>query len=303
MSEKLKALVNSIFVQLNRYERQQEDFSADTFMRDCEMYFTELDRLDLSGSDGTVIDEHLKQRINTVPRNSQPVTLVMSNLLALYFWYVRRPPQQCQNAFLAAKKLRGITDDSQFVEQAMAPLIFGGKIRGFGKREREFRSMLLHRTAQIAANFRETDQVNASATRIVRTDAWQKKMLHVAALNQKGRKEEIKSFAPSDELRSISDKNEFAAWYLRVNEIYQGENAFLRWLKGFFGTLFSSIFSIFNWRFVVHMLRDRWPVYIVYIVLCAAFLYGAFNIRKPWEKVHRNRVTELLGGTSGEVKP
>ena len=303
MSEKLKALINSIFVQLNRYERQQEDFSADTFMRDCDMYFKELDRLDLSGNDGMVIDEHLKQRINTVPRNSQPVTLVMSNLLALYFCYVRRPPQQCQNAFLAAKKLRGITDDSQFVEQAMAPLIFGGKIRGFGKRERDFRTMLLHRTAQIAANFRETDQVNASATRIVRTDAWQKKMLHIAALNQKGRKEEIKSFAPSDELRSISANNEFAAWYLRVNEIFQGENAFLRWLKGFFGTLFASIFSIFNWRFVVHMLRDRWPVYIVYVVLCAAFIYGALNIRKPWEKVHRSKVTELLGGTTGEAKP
>ena len=34
--------------------------------------------------------------------------------------------------------------------------------------------MLLHRTAQIAANFRETDQVSASATRIVRTDTWQR---------------------------------------------------------------------------------------------------------------------------------
>ncbi len=63
MSEKLKALINSIFVQLNRYDRQQEDFSADTFLRDCESYFSELDRLDLSGGDGMVIDEHLKQRI------------------------------------------------------------------------------------------------------------------------------------------------------------------------------------------------------------------------------------------------
>ncbi len=303
MSEKLKALINSIFVQLNRYDRQQEDFSADTFLRDCESYFTELDRLDLSGGDGMVIDEHLKQRINTVPRNSQPVTLVISNLMALYFWYVRRPPQQCQNAFLAAKKLRGITDDSQFVEQAMAPLIFGAKIRGFGKRERDFRTMLLHRTAQIAANFRETDQVSASATRIVRTDTWQKKMLHVASLNQKGRKEEIKSFAPTDELRSISSHNEFAAWYLRVNEIYKGENAFLRWLKGFFGTLFATIFSVFNWRFVVHMFRDRWPVYIVYVVLCVVFIYGALNIRKPWEKVHKARAVELLGGKTDEVKP
>ena len=27
MSEKLKALINSVFVQLNRYEKQQPDFS------------------------------------------------------------------------------------------------------------------------------------------------------------------------------------------------------------------------------------------------------------------------------------
>lgn len=294
MSEKIKALINSLFVQLNRLERQQEDFSADTFLRDLEFYFTELDRLDLSGGDGMVVDEHLKQRINTVPRNSQPVILVVSNLMALYFWYVRRPPQQCQNAFLAAKKLRGITDDSQFVEQSIAPLVFGSKIRGLGKRERDFRTLLLHRTAQIAANFRESDQVNISATRIVRSDSWQKKMLHIAALNMKGRKEEIKSFAPTDELRTISNHNEFASWYLRTNEIYKGESAILRWFKSFFGTLFSTIFSIFNWRFVIHVFRDRWPVYLVYAALCALFIYGALNIRKPWEKVHRDKAAELV---------
>ncbi len=294
MSEKLKALINSIFVQLNRYERQQADFSADTFIRDCESYFAELDRLDLSRDGGLAIDEHLKQRINTVPRNSQAVTLVVANLMALYFWYVRRPPQQCQNAFLAAKKLRGIVDDSQFVEQAIAPLVFGSKIRSFGKRERDFRTLVLHRTAQIAVNFRESDQINVSATRIVRSDTWQKKMLHIAALNQKGRKDEIRTFAPADELRAISEHNDFAAWYLRTHEIYKGESAILRGLKHFFGALGNAVFSVFNWRFVLHVFRNRWPVYIVYLVLCAAFIYGALNIRKPWEKVHRDKAAELM---------
>jgi hypothetical protein len=294
MSEKLKALTNAIFVQLNRYERQQPDFSADTFIRDCENFFSELDRLDLSADGGAGIDEHLKQRINTIPRNSQAVSLVVANLLALYFWYVRRPPQQCQNAFLAAKKLRGIVDDSQFVEQAIAPLVFGGKLRGFGKRDRDFRSLILHRTAQIAVNFRESDQINVSATRIVRSDSWQKKMLHIAALNQRGRKDEIRSFAPSDELRVISEHNDFAAWYLRTNEIYKGESAILRALKHFFSSLGNTVFSVFNWRFVLHVCRNRWPVYLVYLLLCAAFIYGALNIRVPWEKVHRDKAAELL---------
>ena len=31
MSEKLKALINSVFIQLNRYEKQQPDFSAESF--------------------------------------------------------------------------------------------------------------------------------------------------------------------------------------------------------------------------------------------------------------------------------
>jgi hypothetical protein len=45
MSEKLKALINSVFIQLNRYEKQQPDFSAEVFLRECESYFAELDRL------------------------------------------------------------------------------------------------------------------------------------------------------------------------------------------------------------------------------------------------------------------
>ncbi len=293
MSEKLKALTNAIFVQLNRYERQQSDYSADTFLRDLESYFAELDRFDLSADGGVQFDEHLKQRINSIPRNSQSVVLVTANLLALYFWYVRRPPQQSQNAFLAAKKLRGTTDDSQFVEQSIAPLIFGEKFRGFGKRERDFRTLLLHRTAQIAINFREGDQIASSATRIIRTDSWQKKMLHIAALYQKGRKDEIRNFAPNDELRAISRHNDFAAWYLSTNDIYKGESAILRALKHFFATIGSSIGSLFNWRFVLHVLRDRKPVYIVYVILCALFIYAALNIRVPWQKVFTGKATEL----------
>lgn len=40
MSERLKALINAIFVQLNRFERRQSDFSPDTFLRDIESYFS-----------------------------------------------------------------------------------------------------------------------------------------------------------------------------------------------------------------------------------------------------------------------
>lgn len=276
--------------------------------------FRELDTLDLSGDAGAAIDEQLKLRINTVPRNAQPLHLVVANLMALYFWYVRRPPQQCQNAFLAAKKLRGMADDSQFVEQAMAPLIFGGKIKSFGKRDRDLRTILLHRTAQIAVNFRESDPVNISATRIVRSDSWQKKMLHIAALNQRGQKEEIRSFAPSDELRAISSQNDFAAWYLRANGLYKGENQFLRAVKGFLSTFFSTVFSIFNWRFVIHLFRNRWPVYLVYLALCVLFVYAASKAHLPWEYIHRSKAEDLRNanpvglenfgkGTEQESKP
>jgi len=292
MSERVKAVVNSLFVQLNRAERQQSDFSADTFMRDLDAYFSGVDSADMQ-SQGVAIDEQLKLRINTVPRNAQPLTLVTANLLALYFWYVRRPPQQCQNGFLAAKKLRGITDDSQFVEQAIAPLIFGGKITGLKKRERDFRELLLHRTAQIAVNFREGDEVPQSATRIIRSDSWQKKMLHIEALRQRGAMEEIRSFAPKDHLEAISRTNDFAAWYLRKHGIYKGENRFFRWIRNLFANLFSLLFSVLNWRFVVHMFRNKWPVYLVYLAIAAMFVAAAWFSYLPWEYVHRQKVQEM----------
>ncbi len=293
MSEKLKALINSIFIQLNRYEKQQPDFSAEVFLRECESYYAELDRLDLSGEIGAIVDEHLKLRVNTVPRQAKPLTLVVANLLPLYFWYVRRPPQQCQNAFLAAKKLRGTADDSQFIEQTVNPLVFGQKIRGLGKHENALRAMLLDRFAQIAVNFRETDQVSAATSRVFRTDSWQKKMLHIAACNRQGRKAEIRSFAPEEELRHMTTQSNFAAWYLRTNEIYKGQSRFLLWIAKFFGSIGSVLMSILNLRFVFHIFRDRWPVYIVYLVLTLLFFYAAVSVRPFWEKQHRAKAAEM----------
>jgi hypothetical protein len=293
MSEKLKALINSVFIQLNRFEKQQPDFSAAVFLRECESYFVELDRLDLSGEAGGTIDEHLKLRVNTVPRQAQPLSLIVANLLPLYFWYVRRPPQQCQNAFLAAKKLRGTSDDSQFIEQVALPLIFGARIKRLGKQEQDLRAMLLNRFAQIAVNFKETDQVSGSTSRIIRTDSWQKKMLHIAARTQQGRKAEIRSFAPEEELRQMSTQSDFAAWYLTVNDIYKGRSRLLLAIKKFFDAIGSAIMSVFNLRFVFHVFRDRWPVYLVYLALTLLFLYAAVSVRPFWEKQHRSKVEQL----------
>lgn len=294
MSERVKAVINSLFVQLNRAERQQSDFNADTFMRDLDAFFSGIDSADIR-VDGPAIDEQLKLRINTVPRNAKPLTLVTANVLALYFWYVRRPPAQCQNAFLAAKKLRGITDDSQFVEQAIAPLIFGGKLPGLKKRDRDFRELMLMRTAQIAVNFREGDEVPESATRIIRSDSWQKKMLHVEALRQRGAMAEIRHFAPKEHLEAISRSNDFAAWYLRKYDIYKGENRILRWIRNFFANFFSLTFSFLNWRFVVHVFKNKWPVYLVYLAVAVLFVALAYFSFVPWEYVHRDKVEELKG--------
>jgi hypothetical protein len=246
----------------------------------------------MAGETPGIIDEHLKLRVNTVPRQSQTLSLVVANILPLYFWYVRRPPQQCQNAFLAAKKLRA-ADDSQFIEQTVAPFIFGEKIKRFGKQDNALRTMLLNRFAQIAANFRDTDQVSPSATRIVRTDSWHKKMLHISVCTQQGRKAEIRSFAPEEELHQMSTQSDFAAWYLNVNGIYKGQSRFLLAIKRFFGSIASAIMSVFNFRFVFHVFRDRWPVYMVYLVLTLLFLYAAVSVRPFWERQHRVEVQKL----------
>jgi hypothetical protein len=293
MSEKLKALISTVFVHLNRYERSQPDFSGETLIRDCELYFSELDRLDLSGEVGMVIDEHLKLRVNTVPRNAQTLSMVVANVLALYFWYVRRPPQQCQNAFLAAKKLRGAADDSQFIEQTLLPFVLNEKIKALGKAEKTVRTMLLHRAGQIAANFRPTDQVPVSSTQIVRSDSWQKKMLRIAYLNVQGRKAEIRSLAPEDELKVIASHNDFARCYLRENGIYKGKNPLLVFIGRFFGSIGSGIASIINFRFVIHIFRDRWPVYLVYLILVLAFFFLATDMRHFWEGQHSAKVKQL----------
>lgn len=300
MSEKLKALVSTVFVHLNRHERNQDDFSGETLIRDCEAYFAELDRLDLSGETGMAVDGVIKLRVNTVPRNAQPLSLIIANLLPLYFWYVRRPPQQCQNAFLAAKKLRGAVDDSQFIEQTLLPYVFGEKIKGFGSSEETLRTMLLHRAGQIAANFRATDQVPVSATQIIRSDSWQKKVMRIAYLNLQNRKAEIRTIAPEDELKLIASHNDFARRYLRVNGIYKGKNPFLVFIQKFFGSIGSTILSVFNYRFVIHICRDRWPVYLVYLILVLAFFFAATDMRHFWEGIHRAKVVELKNAEAGK---
>jgi len=50
---------------------------------------------------------------------------------------------------------------------------------------------------------------------------------------------------------------------------------------------------VFNLRFVFHIFRDRWPVYIVYLVLTLLFFYAAVSVRPFWEKQHRAKVQEL----------
>ena len=51
--------------------------------------------------------------------------------------------------------------------------------------------------------------------------------------------------------------------------------------------------SIFNLRFVFHIFRDRWPVYIVYLVLTLLFFYAAVSVRPFWEKQHRAKVEQM----------
>jgi hypothetical protein len=302
MSQKLKVKINSIFVQLNRYERQTEDFSAESFVKDIDSYFTELDRADLSHDHSREIDEQLKLRLNTVPRNAGSLIMVVSNLMALYFWYVRRPPADCSNALVAAKKLRGTTDDSQFIEQTLSPLVFGEKIQGLGKEDYRLKQIMLERGSKVSANFKETDPVQASATRIVRTDFWHKKMLHVASFHLAGRHSEIPTLTPRDELAHIASQSPFAAWYLRTTGIFIGQNRLLIFLKNTLASFFSLISSVVNYRYVFHILRDRWAVYIVYLIVVLVFLYAALNVKSFWYSFHHKQVTKLTTTESGGGK-
>lgn len=293
MPEKLKSKINALFVQLNRYTRQRKDFNDETFLRDLSSYFDNVDRVDLSGDGGRKVDEQLKLRVNTVTRNADPLARAVADLMVLYFWYLRRPGSDSSGALVAAKKMRGQVDDSYFIENELAPLIFGGKIKGFGKREYQLRDLLLRKSAMVATHFRETDQLPASATKLVRTDSWQKKMLHLSALHQAGRISEISRVAPREELRQISSQNRFAAWYLRTNSIYQPENRFLLSLKRGLRSVTSLILTPLNYRFVLHVLRNRLPVYLVYLVIVAAFVFGAIEMKAVWQKAFNDHLQTL----------
>jgi hypothetical protein len=293
MPEKLKSKINALFVQLNRYTRQRKDFKSENFLRDLSSYFDNVDRVDLSGGGGRKVDEQLKLRMNTVTRNAEPLVRGVADLMVLYFWYLRRPGSDSSGALVAAKKMRGQVDDSYFIENELAPLIFGGKLKGFGKREYQLRDLLLRKAAMVATHFKESDQLPASATKLVRTDSWQKKMLHLSALHQAGRDSEIPRVAPREELHQISSQNRFAAWYLRTNSIYQPENRFLMALKRFFRNLGSFVLIPFNLRFVFHVLKNRLPVYLVYLVIVAAFVFGAIEMKAVWQKVFNGHLETL----------
>ncbi len=293
MPEKLKSKINALFVQLNRYTRQRKDFNGETFLRDLSSYFDNVDRVDLSGDGGRKVDEQLKLRVNTVTRNADPLVRGVADLMVLYFWYLRRPGSDSSGALVAAKKMRGQVDDSYFIENELAPLIFGGKIKGFGKHEYQLRDLLLRKSAMVATHFRETDQLPASATQLVRTDSWQKKMLHISALHQAGKISEIPRVAPREELHQISSQNRFAAWYLRTNSIYQPENRFLLSFKRALRSFASLILIPLNYRFVIHVLRNRLPVYLVYLVIVAAFVLGAIEMKAVWQKVFDDHLQTL----------
>jgi hypothetical protein len=293
MSQKLKSKINAIFVQLNRYTRQRKDFAAEVFLRDLSSYFETVNSADISGDVGRNIDEQLKTRVNTIPRNADPMVKAVADLMVLYFWYLRRPGADCSSSLVAAKKMRGQSDDSQFIESVVAPQIFGGKIKGFGKYEFNFRDLLLRKAALIARNFRESDQIPASATRVVRTDSWHKKMLHVSALHQAGRLSELPNVTPREELHRISSENRFAAWYLRVNDIYQPENRFWLYIKRALSHLGALIATPLNLRLLLHIFRNRLPVYLVYLALTLAFVYGAIHMKDVWRWIHTDQLESM----------
>lgn len=286
MPQKIKAKINAIFVQLNRFSRQRKDFSAQVFVKSLDSFFQELDQIDISGDRGLQIDEQLKLRINTVPRKAEPLLLAIPDLMVLYFWYLRRPGNRCSSSLIAAKKLRGQPDDSEFLVGTLAPLIFQRKLKGFGKQEKHLREVLLTRAALVLDSFREGDTVQPSATRVMGTDTWQKKMLHIAALHRKGRGDAIRSVAPREELKQIAGQNDFARKYLEENKIYVLPNRFLLMLKRVFGNAFSVLLSPFNMRLVIHIFRNRLPVYLVYLVLVAAFIFGAYKMKDLWQLAH-----------------
>ncbi|MCK4857594.1 MAG: hypothetical protein KAT58_06485 [candidate division Zixibacteria bacterium] len=293
MPQKLKSNINAIFVQMNRYMRQRKDFSARSFVHNLDTYFQMLDRVDISGERGAAIDEQLKLRINTVPRDAEPLVLAIADLMALDFWYIRRPGSHCSDSLVAAKKLRGQPDDSMFIEHTLAPLVFAGRIRGFGKYEYVLREILFRRAALVFTNFKESDQVPLSATRIIKSDTWQKKMLHISALHQAGRAAEIGAIAPREKLHDIYFHNSFARAYLYANKIYIPKNRLWLFIKKIFSNIFSVVYIPLNLRFVIHLFRNRWPVYLVYLALACLLIFGACKTKALWEVIHDSRYESL----------
>lgn len=288
MSQRLKARINAIFVQLNRYQRGRKDFSAEAMVRDLIGYFNDVDKVDLYGGAGQEFDEHLKLRVNSVTRTSDALVKVIADTMVLYFWYMRRPGTECSQSLVAAKKLRGDTDDGAFFERDLAPIIFGPRLKSFGKTDYKLREVLLEKAAVITASFKESDPVPMSATRIVKTDSWHKKMFHVSALAQKGRLADLPRVAPKEELHQISLHNNFARYYLRIKNIYTPPNRFLITLRQTFGTFFSLVFAPLNLRLLFHVFRNRLPVYLVFLVIAVAFIYGATQLGNLWAKAHNS---------------
>jgi hypothetical protein len=287
MSQRLTAKINSIFVQLIRYQRQRRDFSVQAFLRDLASFFEELSRADLAEGRAQKIDDQLKTRVNSIPRDSAPLVKAVADLMVLYFWYVRRPGADCAQSLAAAKKLRGYADDAAFVEEELGRTVFGPRIKGLGKSEYQLREIMLERGAQVASNFKESDSVPLSATRIVRTDSWHKKMFRIAYLVQTDRRSEIGSVAPREELVRIYSHNWFAAYYIRSRRIIpKPPSPIGQFLKQTVGGFFSLVFAPFNLKLVVHVLRNRFPVYLVYLVIAALFVFGAYKTRDLWISIH-----------------
>ncbi|MFH2055923.1 MAG: hypothetical protein ABIJ61_08195 [bacterium] len=292
MSQKLKARINAIFVQLNRYQRERKDFSAPALVRDLIGYFGDVDKVDLYGGAGQEFDEHLKLRVNSVTRTSDALVKVIADVMVLYFWYMRRPGTDCSQSLVAAKKLRGDTDDGAFFERDLAPIIFGPRLRSFGKTDYKLREVLLEKAAVVIASFTESDPIPVSATRIIKTDTWHKKMFHISALAQAGRLSDLPRVAPREELHQISIHNNFARYYLRIKNIYTPPNRLFITLRQTFGTFFSLVFAPLNLRLLMHVLRNRLPVYLVYLAIAGLFVYGALNLDRIWQKAFESYLTD-----------
>jgi hypothetical protein len=293
MSQKLKADISSVLVQLERVARDRSDFSESTLMEQLRSVFTEMDRFDLSAGGAPEIDKALATRVGTVLQRDDPLSSVIGNCVVLDFWYILRPGQAGASSLITAKKLRREVDDSRFIENTVLPLLFGGRLQRFGKHDYELRELLLDRYARVYHSFREEDEVPASATKIIQTDFWQKKMLRISVLKQDGLRSQLPAIATRDELREIARQSPFARTYLEKNKLFVLPNRFWLSVKAALSNLISVVLSPFNFRFVVHVFRNRLPVYLVYLILTLAFIYGAVKMPDLWRLVHDDHLREV----------